>query len=344
MKVIEMAETGGPEVLRQAEHPRPDVPPGWVRIKIEAAGLNPVDVKLRRGMYPVPLPRVPGYDAAGTIDAVGDGVTAFAPGDPVWTLIAGACSNGAYAEFTALPAQFVARRPDGLSAVQAAALPVIALTAQLCLDQSGLEKGDALFVAGAAGGVGTMLVQIARARGAGRIVATAGGEASREKLRRLGLAEEDIIDYRGKTGAQVAEEALAHHDGRGFARTFDLYGGEMKPACLDALDYFGHMVTIVGEAGEVATPIWHGRQSPLFQKNASLSMVLLLALASSPDPAHWEVFGRDLDRLSEMLAAGQLEPPEIETIDGLDPAAVGAAQERVWNGRTPGKAVVRIAG
>jgi len=344
MKVIEFSETGGPEVLHLAERPLPEVPPGWVRIRIQAAGLNPVDVKLRSGMYPVPLPRVPGYDAAGVVDAVGEGVTAFEPGDEVWTLIAGECSNGAYAEYAALPWQFVAHRPvGGMSVMEAAALPCVALTARLALEKSGFGEGDHVLVTGASGGVGRMLVQMLRGGKAGRILATAGSGSSRETLLGLGLAEDDLIDYHGKTGEQLAGEAIARNGNLGFDRTFDLVGGEMKLACLSALGYLGHMVTIVGEADEVAVPIWHGRQSPLFQKNASLSMVLLLAFASSPDPAMWQVFGRDLDFLRAEVDAGVLQAPPVEVIDGLDPAQIGEAQERVWNNQVGGKVVIRVA-
>lgn len=178
MRAVQISETGGPEVLRTVELPEPHANPGQVRIAVRAAGINPIDWKIRAGLFPAPLPMVLGTDAAGVVDEVGEGVRGVAVGDEVF----GFATTGAYAEYAVLSDW--AGKPDSLTVEEAAGLPIAVETATRTLRQLGVGAGSVLLVNGAAGGVGLAAVQIALARGA-RVVGTA-SEANAAYLRSLG--------------------------------------------------------------------------------------------------------------------------------------------------------------
>lgn len=181
MRAVQFQEYGDPEVLHLAEAPEPHAGPGQVRIAVEAAAVNPMDWKIRSGamagMMPLELPSIPGLDAAGVVDEVGAGVEGVAVGDRVF-------GNGSAitAEFAVLSA--FAAVPTPLTAVEAAALPVSVETSARVLDLLDLHPGQLVVVDGAAGGVGTTLVQLAVARGL--TVVGSASEASHDLLRELG--------------------------------------------------------------------------------------------------------------------------------------------------------------
>lgn len=181
MKAVQCDRLGSPDVLRLAELPEPHAGPGQVRIAVRAAGVNPVDWKIRNGStlrtMPVPLPHVPGFEAAGVVDEAGDGVTGAAIGQEVF-----GAAPYAIAEYAVL--DHWARKPAAMSWEQAAGIPMAAETAARGLDLLGLEPGQVLLVSGAAGGVGVAATQFAIARGA--VVVGTAGEGNQEFLRSLG--------------------------------------------------------------------------------------------------------------------------------------------------------------
>lgn len=182
MQAIVFEEFGGPEVLRLKEVEEPHAGPGEVRIAVRAIGVNPMEFKVRRGWFeafmPTPLPSVPGLEAAGIVDEVGEGVTGFALGDEV----VGWVKGGAYAEH-ALLANAVPK-PEGLSWDQAVALPQAGETADRVLRELAFSKGETLLLHGAAGVVGSLAVQLAVAQG-GTVIGTA-SPANHSYLRELG--------------------------------------------------------------------------------------------------------------------------------------------------------------
>ncbi|WP_329167289.1 NADP-dependent oxidoreductase [Streptomyces sp. NBC_01267] len=182
MEAIVFEEFGGPEVLHLTEAPEPHPGPGQVRLKVAAAGVNALDYKTRRGwmeaFMPTKLPSIPGREVAGTVDEVGEGVTAFAVGDEV----VGWSTTGGYAQYAL--AETVAPKPAGLAWETAVALPVAGETSQRVLDLLELANGETLLVNGGAGAVGSIAVQLAVASGA-TVVATA-SEANHDYLRALG--------------------------------------------------------------------------------------------------------------------------------------------------------------
>jgi NADPH2:quinone reductase len=185
MRAIRIHETGGPEKLRLEELPEPVPGAGQLGIRVEAAGVNFIDTYHRRGLYPVPLPRILGGEAAGVVTAVGPGVVGFKPGDRVVS----ARAAGGYADQALLPAEHTVPVPAGVDSMLAAALFAQGLTAHcLACDVFPLQRGHAALVHAAAGGVGLLLVQLAKHRGA-RVLATVGSEAKAAAARGAGADE-----------------------------------------------------------------------------------------------------------------------------------------------------------
>ncbi|MFJ3787199.1 NADP-dependent oxidoreductase [Kitasatospora sp. NPDC090091] len=189
MKAIAIHRYGGPEVVEYTELPDPKVGPDSVLVQVRAAGVNPVDWKVREGrldgLIDAHFPLVMGWDAAGVVRAVGGGVTEFEPGDEVYGYVRkDAVEHGTYAELVAAPVRTLARRPAALDWAQCGGLPLAGLTALQALRAVRVGAGDTVLVHAAAGGVGHLAVQLARAFGA-RVIGTA-GERNHDYLRGLG--------------------------------------------------------------------------------------------------------------------------------------------------------------
>src|SRR5215208_4011315 len=189
MRAVAVNEWGGRDKLEIVELDPPPVAPDGVLVRVRAAGLNPVDWKMREGRltdrFPFHFPVILGWDAAGVVEEVGPAVTWFKPGDEVYGYIRRHhLEHGTYAEYATAPEGFFAHMPPELSFEEAAALPLTALTAHQSLEALGLRGGESLFVGGGAGGVGHVAIQLAVARGA-RVVATA-SRRNHDFLRELG--------------------------------------------------------------------------------------------------------------------------------------------------------------
>jgi NADPH2:quinone reductase len=195
VRVVQFERYGGPEELRVAEAPTPQPAAGEVRVKIAAIGVNPADPKWRQGMFvdiaPISLPHVLGYDIAGVVDAVGEGVAAFKAGDRVFTMLNN-FTKGGYAEYAVLPEGEAARIPDGLDFDIAAALPCGAQTGvQMVEDYIKPEPGQTVLVTGAVGAVGRFAVLAARRLGARVVAAVRPYQA--DEARKLGAAEVVVL-------------------------------------------------------------------------------------------------------------------------------------------------------
>jgi NADPH:quinone reductase-like Zn-dependent oxidoreductase len=197
MRAISVQRAGGPEVLAEVELPRPEPGPVEVLVRVHAAGVNPTDWKSRargetRGGS---APYIPGYDVSGVVEAVGPGVTIYQPGDEVFGMPLFPKPAGAYAEYVVAPPRHFARKPKSLDHVTAAGLPLAGLTAwQSLVDYADIQPGQRVLVHAAAGGVGHLAVQIAKARGA-HVIGTASA-AKHDFVR--GLGADEMIDYRTK--------------------------------------------------------------------------------------------------------------------------------------------------
>ena len=245
MIAIEIREPGGPEVLVPVERPRPVAGAGEVLIRVGAAGVNRPDLMQRRGMYPPPpgASDIPGLEVAGSITAVGDGVS-WRVGDAVCALVAG----GGYAEYCAAPAPQCLPVPRGMDFTRAAAIPETYFTVWTNVFERGaLKPGEWLLVHGGASGIGTAAIQIARALGS-RVVATAGSAAKCAACERLGA--ERAVNYH-EDDFVAAVRALT--DGRGVDVILDMVGGEYLQRNLDSLATGGRLVQIAVLGGAKAT-------------------------------------------------------------------------------------------
>jgi NADPH:quinone reductase len=209
MKAVAVTEFGGPEALRVIRLPAPEAGPGQIRIRVTAAAVNPADVFLRSGgaaprLRDIPPPYVPGWEAAGVVDQVGEGArTSLRPGDHAMAIVIPRGTHGAYAEQVAVPAESAARVPAGASDAEAATLPMTGLTARLALDLLGLRPGQTVAVTGAAGAVGGYAVQLAKADGL-HVIADA-SPADRHLVQALGA---DIIVARSPAMPGQVRDAL----------------------------------------------------------------------------------------------------------------------------------------
>ncbi|MFJ7413564.1 NADP-dependent oxidoreductase [Streptomyces sp. NPDC098077] len=227
MEAIVYEEFGGPGVLHLERRDPPRPGPGQVRVAVRAAGVNPLDHKIRNGRmedaFPTPLPATPGAEFAGVVLEAGEGVTDLAPGDEVL----GWSATGSYATEALAEAASLARKPDGLSWEEAAALPVATDTASRVLDELALAEGETLLLHGAGGGVGSVAVQLAAARGA-TVIGTA-SPANHDYLRVLGavpVAYGDGLVERVRELAPEGVDAVFDASGRGaLPASIELRGG-----------------------------------------------------------------------------------------------------------------------
>jgi len=237
MRVIEISQFGPPEVLKLGERPDPSPAQGEVLIDVEAAGVNRPDVLQRLGKYPPPpgASDIPGLEVAGTIAALGDGVTGLAIGDRVCALVAG----GGYAERAAVPHEQVLPIPKGLTSIQAAGIPETFFTVWANVFQRGnLKDGESILIHGGTSGIGTTAIQLARASGA-LVLTTAGSDDKCEAARKLGAAH--AFNYR--TTDWVAETKRVT-SGRGVDLVLDIVGGDYIPRNLDLLAVEGRLLQI----------------------------------------------------------------------------------------------------
>ena len=314
MKAIRMHAYGGPEVLRYEDAPTPAPGEGEVLVRVHAAGVNPVDWKIREGRLGKtrPLPLILGWDVSGVVEALGAGVTGFSVGDAVYSR-PDIARDGAYAEYIVVREGELARKPASIDHVHAAAVPLAALTAWQALfdapapnTSAGLQAGQTVLVQAAAGGVGTFAVQLARWRGA-RVVGT-GSAHNAEFLRELGV--DTFVDY----GATRFEDVVRDVD-----VIFDTVGGETLERSWGVLRKGGVLVSIAG------------------QPSASLAKehgVRGNYVSVQPSASH-------LTQIAGLIDAGQVKPIVAKV---LPLAAAQEAHELSKSGHVRGKIVLQVVG
>jgi len=323
MKAIRVHEYGQEDKLTYEQIPVPIPGPGQVRVKVEAIGLNFVDIYNRKGLYGQPLPFTPGTECAGVVDAVGEGVSDFAPGDRVATERA----IGSYAELTVAPAIGLYRLPEDISARQAAATMLQGLTAHYLTSSTyPLKRGETALVHAAAGGVGLLLVQMAKRTGA-RVIGTVSTE---EKAVLAGSAgADDVILYQN---IDFARETRRLTDGRGVEVVYDSVGQATFDKSLDCLKPRGYLVLFGQSSGPVppVDPQILNRKGSLFLTRPTLGSYTL-----TREEFMWranDIFG--------WLAAGELSV----RIDRIFPLAEAAAAHRyLENRQSKGKILLTLS-
>ena len=337
MRQIWIPKPGEPEVLEVREAQDPEPQPGEVRVRVRASGINFADILARMGLYPdaPPLPAVVGYEVAGVVDGVGDGVEGFSDGDRVLVFT----RFGGYSDVVCAPAAFVAPIPEELDFGGAASIPVNWLTAWLMLVRLGnVREGDKVLVHACAGGVGTAAVQICRQRGA-EVIGTASA-SKHDRLREMGVAE--CIDYRNQ---DFEAEVRRLTDGRGVDIALDAVGGDSfkksyrSLASLGRLYVFGISSFAPGTRKNMVAALTGLWRMPSFKP---------LALMNRNRGVHGVNLGHLWDRgdelramLSEMLdlfAEGAFKPI-VDRSFGFDEAA--AAHRYIQERKNFGKVLLK---
>ncbi|HAU26998.1 MAG TPA: quinone oxidoreductase, partial [Alteromonas australica] len=243
MKATIIEDFGGTDVFTSAELEKPNVKPGHVVVKVAATSVNTIDMMIRQMGTDLPfapaLPGVLGMDFAGVIDQVGEGVTRFKVGDEVYGCAGGLGDlQGAMAEYMIADAQLIAHKPTSLSMREAAAIPLVGITAYEGLTRAQASEGQSVLVHGGAGGVGHLTIQIARSFGA-NVYATGGSEAQAVLIEKLGAT---YIDYRNE---EVSDYVQAHTQGKGFDVVYDTVGGPNLQNSFAAAKLNGQVSTTV---------------------------------------------------------------------------------------------------
>jgi len=244
MKAIVMTAVGNPDVLKLQDIADPEITlPTQIKVKLEAAGVNPVDTKIRRNglLYDRPLPAVLGCDGAGIVVATGPDAGRFNIGDKVWFCHGGLGREaGNYAEYNVLDQRWASLMPQSLSYIEAAALPLVLITAAGALfERGGLQAGQTVLIHAGAGGVGSVAIQLAKLKGA-RVLTTVSSEQKAEFVKSLGA--DDVIFYRQDNVIDAVNHLT---DGKGADLVFDTVGPDVFKDSIGATAYFGRLVTLL---------------------------------------------------------------------------------------------------
>ena len=315
MRAVRYAEHGGPEVLTVEDVERPTPGHGDLLVRVEAAGINPVDTYFREGEYPVPeLPWTPGSDAAGVVEAVGEGVEGFTVGDRVFATGLGNWNQGTCAEYVRVPSDHAAVLPDGCPYEEGAALGLVGVTAwQAFVHHAGVEPGERVLVHSGSGGVGHVAVQLAASMGAQ--VTTTASPTYHDTLRALGA--ETVLDYtRPDLGEAIADAGAPDV-------ILDTFANEYAELDFEVAAEGGRVVAIGNTGPTAPVPMGPGKSKDLrFQ---------VMSMYNTPDT------GAVLSRLGTLLAAGSVVP---EVTRSYPLAETAEAQRAVLEESFLGKLVV----
>jgi NADPH:quinone reductase-like Zn-dependent oxidoreductase len=307
MKAVRVDEFGDRSVLKVTNIGRPEPGAGELLVRVHAASVNPVDWKMRQhgDRMGMKVPFTPGFDVSGVIESVGPGVTKFRAGDAIFAML-DLRRGGAYAEYAIVKESEAAMKPAKTSHVDAAAVPLVALTAwQALFDTAKLEKGQTVLIHGGSGGVGSFAVQLAKAKGA-KVIATASKE-NLEFLKQLGADE--AIDYRAQKFDEIVKEADV---------VLDTVGGDTQQRSFAVLKKSGMLVSIVGQPSKKKAD------------EAGVRVAGILVKAN----------GDELAEIGKMMESGAVKSFVSMTLPLTD---VAKAHEQSETGHTRGKIVLRVA-
>jgi len=332
MHAVVMNRPGGPEVLEYLDLPVPELAtPHHLRVRVHAAGVNPVDTKLRANgtYYPNRLPAILGCDGAGVVEAVGPAVTRFRTGDKVYYCNGGiGAEQGNYATYNMVHEDVAARMPSNLDFVQAAAVPLVLITAWEALrDRAQIRSGSRVLIHAAAGGVGHVALQLAKLAGA-EVAATVGDTEKARFVRDLGA--DRIIEYRKE---DFVQSVLDWTGGNGVDVTFDTVGGETFCRSFAATKVYGQVVTLLQTSCDVETLKLARLRNQGIHYTLMLSPQFLQLHAA-------RVHQREmLEQAARLIEAGDLW---VRVSDVLALSAAVEAHRRIGEGHALGKIVLRV--
>ncbi len=328
MKAMVINQYGNSDVFEQSEIAKPQIKSGHVLVKIVATSVNTVDTMIRQMGKELPLspdtPAVIGMDFAGTIEDIGSDVDQFSIGDEVYGCAGGLADlPGTLAEYILADAKLVARKPKSISMREAAALPLVGITAYEGLVRAHVGHGQKVLVHGGSGGVGHVALQLANYFGA-EVYSTGGGEAQVNLIEKLGATG---INYKTET---VVDYVTKHTDGNGFDVVYDSVGGANIANSFEAAALNGHVATTVSMVEMDLTPAHF--------KGLSLHVVFMLIpmLHDHKREEHGEI----LNHIAEIVDEGKLIPVVDDQHFNL--TAIGQAHDRLASGQAIGKVVVTI--
>lgn len=326
MKSIAIRQFGNTNVFEEMTLPTPLVTPGHVLIKVSATSVNPLDYKLRNGSFPdlVKFPAVLHGDVAGVIEEVSEDVTDFKVGDEVYGCVGGLLDmGGALAEYVLADANLIAHKPKTVSLTEAAALPLVAITAwEGLVTYANIKAGDTVLIHGGTGGVGHIALQLAKALGA-KVYATCSTPAKMDIAKKLGA--DVVINYKDK---DVKTYVAEHTQGAGFDVVFDTVGGETLTASLEAAGLFGKVISILAVGSYDLTAA--------FLKGVSLHMVMQpLPLITGKRRADYQAI---LSKVADLVDSGAIKPLIDKNVFKIDD--VGNAHNHLEQGNALGKVVL----
>ena len=331
MKAILMTDKGSSDVLQMADIPEPEIThPEQVKIKIKAAGVNPIDTKVRRngGFYQQqPLYTVLGCDGAGEIVSVGDNVTALKVGDEVWFCNGGLGKDlGNYAEYTVINSRWIALKPKNISFIEAAAMPLVLITAWGALfDKGNLQAGQTVLIHGGAGGVGHVAIQLAKLKGA-KVITTVSSEEKAKLTRSLGADHAVIYSENG-----FVNEVNSLTKGCGADLVIDTVGPDVFKQSIAVTAYFGRLITLL-DPGELLFA--EARMRNLLIGFELMLTPLLKGLDKARDK-HVAI----LEQCTHWVEQGKLK---VHISDVLLLKDAGEAHDKIEQGHTMGKIVLEI--
>lgn len=328
MKAMIVNQYGGPEVLTLSEVNKPTVSANHVLVNIKATSVNTVDTMIRQMGEELPispaLPAILGMDFAGVIEEIGEGVSDFNVGDEVYGCAGGLADlPGALAEYMVADTQLIALKPKNLSMEQAAALPLVGITAYEGLVRSGVKSNQKVLVHGGSGGVGHVAIQLASHFGA-KVYSTGGGDAQLELIEELGATP---INYKTETVADYVEK---HTGGSGFEVVFDSVGGENMLKSFEA----------AALNGQVSSTVSMVKMDLTLAHFKGLSLHVVFMLIPMLHNIKREEHGKILAELAKIVEAGELTPVLDKETFSLKEA--GKAHERLASGKAMGKVVISV--
>jgi NADPH2:quinone reductase len=325
MKAMIIKEIGTTEVFQLAEKAKPVVKPGHMLVAVKATSVNPLDTMLRSIELPwsTNLPQVLHGDVAGVVIEVGANVTDFSIGDEVYGMAGGVNGiDGALAEFMLVDARLMAIKPKTLTMKQAAALPLVSITAyEALVEKMNVKSGDNILIHGATGGVGHIAIQLAKELGAN---VTSTYSPANEVLAKT-LGADNLVDY---TTESVADYVTKYTDGKGFDKVFDTIAGDNIQKSFEAVKFNGHVATIL----PIADPLQIALKSLSFH-----SILMLIPLCHG---INHESHGRILTEISTLVDAGKITPIIDESNYSI--WEVAKAHDHLASGKSIGKITLTI--
>jgi NADPH2:quinone reductase len=323
MKAMVIDRFGGPEVFYEKDTGKPEVKAGYVLVKVHASSVNPIETKIRSGLVPAitpPFPAVLNGDFSGVAVEVGEGVTGFEAGDEVYGCAGGAIGEtGALAEYMLVDARLIGHKPVNIDHKTAALYPLVSITASELLEKAQLKEGDKVLVHGIAGGVGHMVLQLAKLKGA-KVYGTVSGESKGNSALKLGA--DAVINYRKST---VEEYVKQYTEGKGFDVVIDTVGGENLLNSFKAVKLNGRVCTT---NSRVALDL-----GMMHRKGISLSCVFILIAIL--DGVGREKHGEILKMVKEYVESGKLKVLKAEREFLF--TDIGKAHQYLESGKAEGK-------